>query len=134
MSVLGAKSVSGTYYELGSDAQMMNDAETDIAFDGPAGHQAVNLFKSYHSEGPIADRAAGRPPDAAQLGFYFASAGAVRGFEKVIGGRFKLGMRSGSTSDSAEGDAGSGALSTRTDTYSLRSSRPAETPRRPNAC
>lgn len=64
------------YYELGSDAQMMNDAETDIAFDGPTGHQAVNLFKSFHSEGPIADRAAGRPPDAGQLGsFYFASAG-----------------------------------------------------------
>lgn len=81
------------YYELGSDAQMMNDAETDIAFDGSAGHQAMNLFKSFHSEGPIADRAAGRPPDAGQLGFYFASAGAVRGFEKEIGGRFNLGTR-----------------------------------------
>ncbi|APG86828.1 glycerol-3-phosphate ABC transporter, periplasmic glycerol-3-phosphate-binding protein (plasmid) [Sinorhizobium americanum CCGM7] len=96
---------SGMYYELGSDdwttqnlvrnfgGQMMNDKETDIAFDGPAGQAAVKLFMRFHTEGaqPAIDtRAARQLFTAGKLGFYFASAGSVSGFEKEIGHRFSL--------------------------------------------
>ncbi|MGV6871984.1 ABC transporter substrate-binding protein [Pseudochelatococcus sp. B33] len=97
--------VSGMYYELGSDdwttqnlvrnfgGQMMNEAEGDIAFDGPAGQSAVKLFKRFHTEGaqpPIDQRAARQLFTSGKLGFYFASAGGVRGFEREIGDRFRL--------------------------------------------
>lgn len=97
--------VSGMYYELGSDdwttqnlvrnfgGQMMNDDESDIAFDGAAGHAAVTLFKRFHSEGgqpAIDQRAARQLFNSGKLGFYFASAGGVRGFEGEIGDRFPL--------------------------------------------
>jgi len=96
---------AGMYYELGSDdwttqnlvrnfgGQMMNDAETAIAFDGEAGQKAVALFKRFHSEGgqpAIDQRSARQMFTAGKLGFYFASAGGVRGFEKQIGDRFPL--------------------------------------------
>lgn len=96
---------SGMYYELGSDdwttqnlvrnfgGRMMNDKETDIEFDGPAGKAAVELFKRFHTEGgqPAIDTRAARQLFAAgKLGFYFASAGSVSGFEKEIGNRFTL--------------------------------------------
>lgn len=97
--------ISGMYYELGSDdwttqnlvrnfgGQMMNDAETNVAFDGPAGVAAVKLFKRFHTEGgqpAIDQRAARQLFTAGKLGFYFASAGGVRGFEQQIGDRFRL--------------------------------------------
>lgn len=96
---------AGMYYELGVDdwttqnlvrnfgGQMMDDAETDIAFDGPEGQAAVKLFKQFHTEGgqlPIDQRSARQMFTAGKLGFYFASAGGVRGMEKDIGDRFKL--------------------------------------------
>lgn len=97
---------AGMYYELGSDdwttqnlvrsfgGQMMNDGETDIAFDGPAGQSAVALFKRFHTEGgqlPIDQRAARQMFTAGKLGFYFASTSGVRGFERDIGDRFEFG-------------------------------------------
>lgn len=96
---------SGMYYELGSDdwttqnlvrnfgGEIMNDAENDIALDGPAGQAAVMLFKRFHTEGgqpAIDQRAARQLFTSGKLGFYFASAGSVRGFEKDIGDRFQL--------------------------------------------
>ncbi|SHE79658.1 multiple sugar transport system substrate-binding protein [Kaistia soli DSM 19436] len=96
---------AGMYYELGSDdwttqnlvrnfgGQMMNDDETAITFDGEAGQKAVALFKRFHTEGgqpAIDQRSARQMFTAGKLGFYFASAGGVRGFEKQIGDRFHL--------------------------------------------
>ena len=98
--------VSGKYYELGSDdwttqnlvrsfgGQMMSDAENRYRLRWSrwlSGREPLQALPQRRR--PIADRAAGRPPDVGQLGFYFASAGPVRGFEKEIGGRFKLGIR-----------------------------------------
>ncbi|WP_287263281.1 ABC transporter substrate-binding protein [Mesorhizobium sp.] len=96
---------SGMYYQLGSDdwatqnlvrnfgGQMMNDKESDIAFDGPAGQAAVKLFKRFHTDGaqPAIDSHAARQLfTSGKLGFFFASAGSVSGFEGEIGDRFKL--------------------------------------------
>ncbi|RUV77388.1 MAG: ABC transporter substrate-binding protein [Mesorhizobium sp.] len=96
---------SGMYYQLGSDdwatqnlvrnfgGQMMNDKESDIAFDGPAGQAAVKLFKWFHTDGaqPAIDSHAARQLfTSGKLGFFFASAGSVSGFEGEIGDRFKL--------------------------------------------
>ncbi|SCX21374.1 sn-glycerol-3-phosphate-binding periplasmic protein UgpB precursor [Agrobacterium sp. DSM 25558] len=96
---------SGMYYQLGSDdwttqnlvrnfgGQMMDDKETDIAFDGPAGQAAVKLFKRFHTDGaqPAIDSNAARQLfTSGKLGFFFASAGSVSGLEKEIGDRFAL--------------------------------------------
>lgn len=96
---------SGMYYQLGSDdwttqnlvrnfgGQMMDDRESDIAFDGPAGQAAVKLFKRFHTDGaqPAIDSNAARQLfTSGKLGFFFASAGSVSGFEKEIGDRFAL--------------------------------------------
>ncbi|MHC2303339.1 ABC transporter substrate-binding protein [Rhizobium mongolense] len=96
---------SGMYYQLGSDdwatqnlvrnfgGQMMNEKESDVAFDGPAGQAAVKLFKRFHTDGaqpPIDSRAARQLFTSGKLGFFFASAGSVSGFEGEIGDRFKL--------------------------------------------
>ncbi|QPB24727.1 ABC transporter substrate-binding protein [Rhizobium sp. 007] len=96
---------SGMYYQLGSDdwatqnlvrnfgGQMMNDKESDIAIDGPAGQKAVELFKRFHTEGtqPAIDKSAARQLfTSGKLGFFFASAGSVSGFEGEIGDRFTL--------------------------------------------
>ncbi|KWV49017.1 solute-binding component of ABC transporter [Rhizobium altiplani] len=96
---------SGMFYDLGSDdwttqnlvrnfgGQMMNDKETDIAFDGPTGQSAAKLFKRFHTEGTqpaIDSRAARQLFTSGKLGFFFASAGSVSGLEKEIGTRFKL--------------------------------------------
>jgi multiple sugar transport system substrate-binding protein len=96
---------SGMYYQLGSDdwstqnlvrnfgGQMMDDKESDIAFDGPAGQAAVKLFKRFHTDGaqPAIDSNAARQLfTSGKLGFFFASAGSVSGFEKEIGDRFAL--------------------------------------------
>ncbi|MER8588954.1 ABC transporter substrate-binding protein [Mesorhizobium sp. M1338] len=96
---------SGMYYQLGSDdwatqnlvrnfgGQMMNDKESDVAFDGPAGQAAVKLFKRFHTDGaqPAIDpRAAKQLFTSGKLGFFFASAGSVSGFEGEIGDRFTL--------------------------------------------
>ncbi|WP_064694979.1 ABC transporter substrate-binding protein [Rhizobium aegyptiacum] len=96
---------SGMYYQLGSDdwttqnlvrnfgGQMMDDKETDIAFDGPAGQAAVKLFKRFHTDGaqPAIDSNAARQLfTSGKLGFFFASAGSVSGFEKEIDDRFTL--------------------------------------------
>ncbi|WP_208245840.1 ABC transporter substrate-binding protein (plasmid) [Rhizobium sp. T1470] len=98
-------STSGMYYQLGSDdwstqnlvrnfgGQMMDDKESDIAFDGPAGQAAVKLFKRFHTDGaqPAIDSNAARQLfTSGKLGFFFASAGSVSGFEKEIGDRFAL--------------------------------------------
>ncbi|UXN57672.1 ABC transporter substrate-binding protein [Phyllobacterium zundukense] len=97
--------ISGMYYQLGSDdwatqnlvrnfgGQMMDDKESDIAFDGPAGQAAVKLFKRFHTDGaqPAIDSNAARQLfTSGKLGFFFASAGSVSGFEKEIGNRFTL--------------------------------------------
>ena len=96
---------SGMYYEVGYDdwttqnlvrnfgGQMMNDDETDIALDGPAGQAAVKLFKRFHTEGAqpaIDNRAARQLFYAGKLGFYFASTGGVSGFENEVGDRFTM--------------------------------------------
>ncbi|CDM60104.1 MULTISPECIES: ABC transporter substrate-binding protein [Rhizobium] len=98
-------STSGMYYQLGSDdwstqnlvrnfgGQMMDDKESDIAFAGPAGQAAVKLFKRFHTDGaqPAIDSNAARQLfTSGKLGFFFASAGSVSGFEKEIGDRFAL--------------------------------------------
>jgi multiple sugar transport system substrate-binding protein len=97
--------VDGMYYELGVDdwttqalflnfgAALMTPDAKNVAFDGPAGKAAVELYKRFHVDGgqkPVEQRAARQQFAAGTLGMYIASPANIRAFEEQVGSRFPL--------------------------------------------
>ncbi len=97
--------IDGMYYGLGVDdwttqalilnqgGSLLTPDETDIAFDGPQGIEALRLFRRFRAEGgqpAIGDESARQQFVAGKLGILIASTSGVRGLETDIGGRFPL--------------------------------------------
>jgi multiple sugar transport system substrate-binding protein len=77
----------------GAGGKMLNDDETNVAFNGPEGQKAVEILHRIVTEGgmPVFTKPAGEQAFVAgKVGFTFQTTGALRNTIKNVGGKFDL--------------------------------------------